>query len=171
MVTLDLADDPFPKRKRFRVRIINAEDANPFLNPKQEDAFQLFPQRLPRVGFEIDGVNVLVLFWRIFGVLNGAIRPLSKPFGMFAHIRVVRRALKRDVECQLHTVIFDRSYERTKIFRRAELWVNCLVSALFAANAPRASDITGTRRLGVVRTFAMSVSDGMDRRQINHVEP
>ena len=48
---LDLGDQPLPERERLGVRVVDAEDAHALLDPEQEDALQLLPQRpaSPRV--------------------------------------------------------------------------------------------------------------------------
>src|SRR5579872_2308589 len=44
------------------------------------------------------------------------------------------------------------------------------VAAFFRADGPRAADILRPRRNGIVLSLAESVPDGMDRREIDHIE-
>jgi hypothetical protein len=54
---------------------------------------------------EIDRVDILILFRRVFRVFDGAIGAMEKPLGMFANIGVVGGALNREVECDLDAAI------------------------------------------------------------------
>src|SRR3954453_10764416 len=98
MVGFELVHQPFPERKRLGVRIIDAKNRHALLDPELEDAFQLFPQVLPVFRFEIEWIDVLIFLWRILGVLYGAVRTPREPFRMLLHVRMVRRALERDIE-------------------------------------------------------------------------
>src|SRR5262249_12479680 len=94
---LKLGDEPFPKAKRFGVRIIHAEDANAALAPEDHYVEQGLPERLPIGALEIERINILILFGRVLGVLDRAVGSMAEPFGMFAHQGMIGRTLKSDV--------------------------------------------------------------------------
>src|SRR5690606_37531597 len=102
---LDVVDHPLPERERLRVGIIDAEYRHALADPEQEHPAQLVPQRLPRVRFEIEGIDVLILLRWILGVLDRAVRPSLEPLRVLANVRVVRRALEGDVERDLHAAL------------------------------------------------------------------
>src|SRR5205807_7038822 len=114
-------DDPFPKRERLGVWIIDAKNSHALVDPKQEDAFQFLPQRAPGLGFKIERVDVLIYLGWIFSVLDRPIRSFAKPLGMFANIRMIGRTLKRDVKSKFDPLFVCSADERTKIFHRAQL--------------------------------------------------
>src|SRR4029078_7924241 len=79
MFPLDLADNPLPERKRFGMWIVDAKDCHARSSPVQKYAFELLPHPGPIVTFKIERIDVLILFRRVFGVLNGSVGPLLEP--------------------------------------------------------------------------------------------
>ncbi len=87
------------------MRIIDPKDPHALLAPIDHNTFQLAPKLLPILALEIDRIDVLVFLRRILGVLDRTVRTSTKPFGMLFHIRMIRRALKRDVESDFQTLL------------------------------------------------------------------
>src|SRR5688572_17160691 len=100
-----LSDCPLPKRYWFGVWIVDTKNLHSLFDPKYNHRFQLFPQRLPIVSFEIERVNVLIFFRWIFSVLNGTIRSLFEPFRVFFHIGMIWRTLKSEIKCDIDPVL------------------------------------------------------------------
>ena len=120
--------------------------------------------------FEIERIDVLIFLGRIFRILDRAIGPLAKPFGMLAHIRMIGRALKRDIQRQLDPCFSAARTSELKIVERSKLRMNRLVAALFAADSPRAADVAAGQLRSRCFAFAMRAPDRMNRRQVKHVE-
>ena len=95
--------------------IINAKDANLVLCPKEDDPLHLLPQSSPVFVVEIDRINVLVLFRRVLGIFDRAVRPMEKPFGMFANVRVVGRTIDGEIERHFHSPVFYLAYQPIEI--------------------------------------------------------
>ena len=93
-----LANDPLPKRKRFGMRVVGAENPHTLLAPEKDDVFQLAPKLLPVFGLKVYRIDVLILFRGIFRVLDRSVRTFAEPLRMFRHIGMIRRTLKGDVQ-------------------------------------------------------------------------
>ncbi len=93
------------------MRIVYPDDARPPLAPQQQNAAHFEPQILPVGTFKIDGINVLVLFGRVFGVLNRAVGPNRKPVGMGLHPGVVGRALNGQIHRDFQAIFLGRGDE------------------------------------------------------------
>src|SRR3974377_210051 len=98
MVALDLGNYPLPERKCLRVRIVHTKDRDACADPVKKDALQLLPHARPVVTLKIEWINILILLWRILGVLNGSIGTLLEPVLMFGNVRMIRRCLERNIE-------------------------------------------------------------------------
>ena len=59
--------------------VINPKNANSLLYPEADDAFKFFPELLPILGLEVKGINVLILFRRVFSILHGIVWPPAEP--------------------------------------------------------------------------------------------
>ena len=90
---LDLVDDPFPERERLGMWIVHPEDPDSLSDP----------EGAPVVGLEIERIDVLVLLGRVLRILDAAIRTMLEPVRVRAHVRVIGRALERDVEGDLQS--------------------------------------------------------------------
>ena len=95
---------------------------------------------------------------------------MAEPFGMFLHPGMIRRALHRQIERQLHSQFFCAAPQRMEIIPAAELGMDRRMASLFRPDRPRAPHIIGGGRGGVVATLAKRPTDGVDRREIEHVE-
>ena len=74
------------------MRVINAEDLDTMRNPQFEDVANGRVNPLG-IAVEVQGINVLILLWGIFGVGDGAVGTLREPVGMLTDPRVIGRAL------------------------------------------------------------------------------
>ena len=89
MAAAHLADQPFPERHRLRVRIVDAEDGDTALNPREDDVAQCRPKSLPVFALEVDVVDVLILLRWVLGVLQRAVGAAVEPLGMLLQPRVI----------------------------------------------------------------------------------
>ena len=170
MLAAHLVDQPFPERDRLRVGVVDAEHGDPMGNPEHHCVVQRRPEPTPILGLEVDVVDVLVFFRWVLGVLQRAVGPPVEPLGMLLQPRVVGRALDREVERDLDVQLFRRCNEALELLERAELRVDCVVSALFRADRPRATRVLRPSFESVVAAFAIRASDGVNRREIDDVE-
>ena len=113
------ANEKLPKSDRFGVRIIDPENAHALFRPEEDNALHFLPQLLPGAAAEIERVNVLVFFRRIFGVFDRAVGALVKPLRVFRDIGMVGRAVDRKVERDLHAATPDLFLQPGKILQRA----------------------------------------------------
>ena len=165
-----MRDEPLPERQRLGVRIVHAKNAHPFVEPEQDDIAKRSPQvRYRLIGVEIDIDDVFIFLRRIFRVAHRAVRPPPEPFRMLFEPRMVGRALHGEIERQLHAVFGDRGAQLPKVVEGTESGVDRGMPAFAAADRIWAADVV---RLGahVVLALAVGAADGMDRRQIEHVE-
>src|SRR5262245_42381811 len=140
------------------------------LDPEEENVAKRVPQRLPFSRFEIHRVDVLVLLWRVLGVFDGTVGPVSEPLGMLANPGMIRGCLNRDVECDIESQPIGETDKPVEIVNGAEAWLDCGMPAGCGADGPRAARIPGRCREGVVAPFAMRLADRMDGRQIDDIE-
>ena len=70
MIFFHFADQPLPKRQRLGVRVIDAKNAHSLFAPKINDTFQFLPKLTPLIRGEIQRIDILIFFRRIFGVLD-----------------------------------------------------------------------------------------------------
>src|SRR5262249_2624502 len=106
ILSFDISDQAFPEAKRLGMGIIDAKDTYVLVDPELRDAFQLLPERLPVFRLEVEGIDVLIFFRWVLGILNAAVRAVAKPFGMFPHIGMIGRALEREIQGNLDAVFF-----------------------------------------------------------------
>ncbi|MNF82850.1 hypothetical protein D3C84_651610 [compost metagenome] len=83
---------------------------------------------------------------------------------------MVLGTLDREVQGDLQAVVSGRRHQAPEVLAATQLRVNGLVPALLAANGIRAARVVGTGGEGIVRAFAETATDGMDRREVQHVE-
>src|SRR5258708_263541 len=89
---------------------------------------------------------------------------------MLTDIRVIRRALERDVESDLDAELAGLGDEPAEVLERSEFGLDGLMSALLAADRPRAARIACRAACAVVRTLPLRDANRMDGRQIQYVE-
>ena len=167
---LDRFDQPLPESERLGVRVVDPEDAHAVADPEEDDALQLLPQLGPGLGLEVERIDVLVLLGRVLCVLDGAVGAVPEPLRMLLDEGVVRRALVGEVQGHLHAVFTGPRHEAFEVFDRPELRVDGLVASLLAPDGPGASRIMGLGPRSVVLALAMRVADGVDGREVDHVE-
>ena len=122
------------------------------------------------LGFEFHRVDVLILLGRVLGVLDGAVGPLPEPLGMLADVGMIGRALEGDVERDLDALPGGFRDQVLEILERAEGGMDGLVAALLGADGPGAADVVGLRGGVVVAALAKAAADGVNGRQVEHVE-
>ena len=89
---------------------------------------------------------------------------------MVVHVRMVGRALERDVERDLEPERARPRDQPPKVIERAKLRVQRLVAAFGRADRPRAADVVRVGGKRVVAPLAPLAPDRMNRRQIKDVE-
>src|SRR6185503_15510137 len=96
--------------------------------------------------------------------------PLIEPLRVLPHPRVIRRALDREVERDLHAEALRGLHEPPEVLERTELRMHRGVAALRPADGPRAARIARPRAQRVVRALARGAADRVDRREVDDVE-
>src|SRR5579885_3508006 len=152
------------------MRVIYPENSDSVLDPKQDYPPQLLPKLSPLRRFEIQGEDILIFLWRIFRVLNGAVRPFAEPLRMPASIGMVGRALKSDVERNLNSMLFGFGNQMVEVVQRPQLRMDRGVSAFFRSDCPRAAYVLGLSGNGIVFALARRVADRMDGWKVENVE-
>ncbi|MNK84596.1 hypothetical protein D3C87_1044480 [compost metagenome] len=89
---------------------------------------------------------------------------------MLAQPRVVWRTLDGEVEGQLQAVVGGGAAQPLEVFERAELRVQGIVAAFGAADGVRAAHVARLGLEAVVAALAVRLADGVDRREVEHVE-
>src|SRR5262249_29303006 len=89
IIALDLADQPFPEWERLGMRVVDSKDSHALVDPIQDYALELLPERLPVLGLEIERVDILIFLGRVLGVLDGAVRPRAEPAWMLFNIGMI----------------------------------------------------------------------------------
>ena len=117
----------------------------------------------PSRGREVDVVDVLVALGRVLRILQRPVGAAVEPVGVVLQPRVVRGALDRAVERDLHAVVGCRPHERLEVLEGPDRRLHGGVAALLVADSPRASGLARLRDGGVVATLAVGMADGMDR--------
>jgi hypothetical protein len=84
------------------MRVVHPENTDSALRPKGYDIRQLPPKSAPIGVVKIQGINVLILFGRVFGVLDGTVGPGKEPPWMFADVGMVRGAVDGEIQSDLH---------------------------------------------------------------------
>src|SRR5690606_39605248 len=103
-------------------------------------------------------------------MLEAAVGAPVEPVGVFAQPRMIRRALNRKVQCDLHAVLTRRLDQYSKILQGAQLGVYGFVPTLFGANGVRAARIIRACLQAVVATLAVLPADGVNGRKVQNVE-
>ena len=152
------------------MRIVDAEDAHAMFTPEQQYVAQRRPEFDAIGAIQVWIDDVLIFFWRVFGVADGAVGAPLEPLGMLADPRMVRRALHGEIQRDLHVVCATGFDQAVKVVERSKLRMQGIVAAFLAADGVRTSRIVRACRQRIVLAFAIGHSDGMDRRQIEHIE-
>ena len=106
MLLLKIANHPFPEIERLRVGIIDPENPNALFDPELNDGLEFLPKRLSMRRVEIEGINVLIFLGRVLGVLDRTVGPVTEPFRMLLDVRMIRRALIGEIECDVDAMAF-----------------------------------------------------------------
>ena len=69
---------------------------------KLKTPFRASQSSLPVGRLEVQGINVLILLRRVLRILNRSVGTLLKELRVFRHPRMIRRALKGDIEGNFH---------------------------------------------------------------------
>ncbi len=166
---VDVVDQPVPEGERLGVRVVHAEDPHPVVHPVVDDASDLGVDAL-RVVVEVQRVDVLVLLRRVLRVLDRAVRAGGEPLGVLADPRVVGRGLEREVQRDLQAQRVRPGDEVVEVVDRPQVRVHGVVAAGRAADRPRDAGVVRAGRERVVRALAVRGADGVDGRQVDHVE-
>ena len=83
---------------------------------------------------------------------------------------MVGRALVGEVERYLESHLLGARHQLLEILQRSQLRIDCLVTALFGSNCPRAANVIGQGLLVVVLPLPIHPPDGMNRRKVENVE-
>src|SRR5262245_66654106 len=84
---------------------------------------------------------------------------------------MIRRTIDREIECHFHSAFAHLFLEPIKILQRPERRLHRLVSSSLAADRPRHAGIARLACDCVVPSFAMGMTNRMNRRKIDDVEP
>jgi hypothetical protein len=150
------------------VGVVDAEDADAAVDPEFEDTVEGVPEAAPVGELEVEGVDVLIFFGRIFGVLDGAVGTVIEPGGMFLDPGVIGGALKGDVEVEV--VGAGGVEEGVEVGEGAEGGKDCGVAAFCGAYCPGAAYVVGFGGGGVVAALVEGSADGVDGREVEDVE-
>ena len=152
------------------MRIVHPKDAHSAVSPKQHNALDLGPEFAPVFAPKIQGINVFVFLRRVLRVLDRAVCPSVKPFGMLFHVRVIGRAIQCKIEGNFHSAFSHFFLKPVEIGQRPERRFDRLMSAGLAADRPRHARVARLAGERVVPPFAIGVTNRMNRRKINDVE-
>jgi hypothetical protein len=171
---MDVVDQPGPEGQRLGVGVVDTEDAYAFVHPVMQHGPAGLPQRHPIVIVwrpEVDRDDVLVLLGWVLGVTNAAVRPMPEPLGVFAHPWVVGRALQGVVERHLHPLSRGLGAEGSEVVDGPQFGMDGGVATEGRADRPWAAWIVRAGGQGVVAPLASRGANGVDRGEIDHVEP
>ena len=170
MFFLKIANHPFPEIEGFRMRIIDAKDADTLFHPELNNGLEFLPQCAPLRRLKFEGIDVFILLGRIFRILHGTVRPLPEPFGMLLHIRMIRRTLVSKIESNVDANSFGHRNEAPEVFKRAEFRMDRFMSTVFAADSPRTAGVTRLGCGGVVSSLSMRHADRVDGWEIENIK-
>src|SRR6266566_4525967 len=167
---LDFSDQPLPERKRLGMRIVDAKDAHPLRDPEQHDVAQRLPKPFVVGSVQVRIDDVLILFWRVFGILDRAVGSAPEPFRMLREPGMVGRALDGKVERDFHAVLRAGAHQAPTILERPKLGVYGVVAALGGADGIWTARIAGFAMERIVAALAVDAADRMDGSQIKYIE-
>src|SRR5262249_38587486 len=152
------------------VGIVDTEDADAFADPEQDDVAKRAPQPLAVGVVEIDVDDVLIFLRGILRIFDGAVRPEDEPLGVLGDPRMVGRTWDGEGERHLEPEAVRRGDETAKTVEAAEIRMDRGVAAFARPDRIGAAGIAGRGGERIVTSLAVDPADGMDRRQIDHVE-
>src|SRR5215475_1901366 len=167
---LDFSDQPLPERKRLGMRIDDAKYAHPLRDPEQHDVAQSLPKPFVVGSVQVRIDDVLILFWRVFRILDRAVGSAPEPFRMLREPGVVGRALDGKVERDFQTVLRAGAHQAPKIVERPKLGMYGVVAALGGADGIWTARIAGFATQRIVAALEVDAADRMDGGQIQHIE-
>ena len=150
--------------------VIYAEDRDSLRDPKTQNT-KCFSNDCVVIVIKVNRIDILILLRRIFCICNRSIGTRCKEFRMFCGPWMVRGCLESKVHRYFKAILLCSLYEVLKVRHSAECRVNCIVATFFIADCPRNTRVAGSRCQGVVLSLAKLCSDGMNRRQVENVEP
>src|SRR5690606_22896766 len=127
----------------------------------------LRPEGAPVLAVEVQGVDILVFFGRVFGIFDRTVRALVEPVWMLMDIGVVWGAIDGKIEGDFHAAFVDLGHEPFEVFESAEFGCDVFVPPAIDALVTVADGvgntwIGGEGGEGVVFTFALGDADGVD---------
>src|SRR5262245_23953655 len=125
--------------------VIDPKNANALFDPELDDGLEFLPKRSPVRRVEFEGIYVLILLGRVLGILDCAVGPVTEPFRVLTGVRVIRRALIGEIECNVDATLSGRFDQPAEVVERAKFRMNGLVPALFSTDAPGAAGLSGFR--------------------------
>src|SRR5580658_2131818 len=152
------------------MRIVDAKDFDPTIDPEPHYSQQLLEQSEPIRCVEVDRKYILVFLGRVLRVLDAAVGPVIEPIRMFLDPWMIGRALHCEVERDLEAEAVGRRDEVIKVVERAERRLDSSMATRLAADCPRTAGGIGAAAQRIARALAIGVADRMDRRQIHDVE-
>ena len=162
--------DPRPEVERLGVRVVDAEQRHPVVDPHLQDPADLGVDALGVV-VEVQRVDVLVLLRRVLRVRDRAVGPRGEPLRVRGHPRVVGRALQRDVERHLHAR--GPRAAATNASKSSNVPSVGSIASCPPAGEPIAYGEPGSPRSAnseLLRALAVRLADGVHGRQVDDVE-
>src|SRR6201993_4472048 len=96
---------------------------------------------------------------------------MKEPLGMLFHIRMIRRAVDREIEGDFHASGTNLIDQPVEVVKRAKLRFDGLVAPKLAADRVRHTGISRLTRDRVIFALPLGKADRMNRRKIDKVEP
>src|SRR5262249_40870834 len=103
-------------------------------------------------------------------VAQRPIRPPAEPTGMLLEPGMVGRALDREVEGDLETVLGGRALQPAEVLDRPERRMDGIVPALGRPDRIRTAEVARLRPQAVVTAFAITGADRVNGRKVENVE-
>ena len=171
VLRLDEANQPFPEREGFGVRVIHPEHPHPLDDPEAHDLEKLGPQRLPLRRLEVERVDVLVALGRVLGIADRPVGKMPEPLRVLGDPRMVGRGLEGQIDGHFDAPGRRRGHQVPELLQGAQLGVDRGVPALEAADGPRTAGVALGGLRGPVAALASRPPDGVDGREVQDVEP
>ena len=133
---LHLTDQPCPEVRRLGVWVVHPKNLHTVADPVPNHA-QHLSGKARRVIIEVQWIDVLVLLRRVLGVGDRAVGEFGEPLPVAGCPRMVRCALQRQIQSDLHPVLAGRGHERIEVLDGSEIGVHGIVAACAAPDRPR----------------------------------